>query len=229
MARRRFLLVGEGPSDLGRKLWLDASGVETELVGGAIREFVFRSLEQTYGIPREAVELESIPLKHIRKHSGGYAGKVRAAMVQADTEGFDALVFVMDRDRDAGRPRELEKGRDAARLKQVTIPTAIGCCIETVEAWLLADPSAVSEVLGINSSEIPPNPETLDGKEGSGQHPKDVMQRLQHAAPGESNWDEIYQEIAVKADLDRVARHCPRGFKPFLEELKCCAPLAGPG
>ncbi len=225
VAKQLFLLVGEGPSDLGRRqrpehCFDDLSEFDEQHIGGAVRELVVRALEEALSIPREAVELQPRLLKQIQKHGGGYKGKVLAAMVTADNESFDGLIFVIDRDRDSERPGELKSGREEARRKEVAIPTALGCCIETIEAWLLADRDAVSEALGVSRNEVARNPENLDGKEGSGRHPKDEMDRLHRLSSDDLDWVTLYKNIAATADLSELARHCPKGFKPFLDELR---------
>ncbi len=211
---KRYLLVGEGPTDLG-------AFVDYELLGGAVRIFTLKSLCDQRGLPRAAVELAPRPLKAIRKHRHGYAGKVLAAMTEADIEGFDGLIFVMDRDRDTDRLSELRSGLQAAREAEIPIPTALGLCIETVEAWLLADPAAVAEVLEVPKDQIPPNPEKLDGKESSGQHPKDIIALLIEKSPKEDlDLGQVYGDIAESADLDTVAKACPKGFAAYQKELE---------
>lgn len=167
--------------------------------------------------------LETRTLTSIRKHGQGYAGKIRAAMTQADIEAFDGLVFVMDRDCVPERLSELRSGIQAGREAGVPIPTVLGLCVETVEAWLLGDPAAVAEILEIPKDQIPLNPESFAGKENSGQHPKDVMTVLMDQSPKRApDPTQVYGDIASVADLETVAKACPKGFAPFrkaLEEL----------
>jgi len=86
-----------------------------------------------------------------RLHGRGYARKVGAAMVDASREGADALVIVADRgaEKNRGRLGEMQKGREEqAKAQSTAIPIVFGGAVEDLEAWLLADESAISDASG---------------------------------------------------------------------------------
>lgn len=225
MGRKTYLLIGEGYTDIGASIDWETIGPNATMSdlpdfdwsddfhGGALREITLRCFEMRK-IPRQAVEILAIPVSHIRKHGGGYPGKLKASIVLAEERGLDGVIFVLDRDREKNRLVELKAGRE--ELKG-TMPSAIGVCIETLEAWLLADHQSVADTLGIETKHVPAKPEGLAGEKGTASHPKDVLEHLIEIAPAGAK--DVYNELARVADLQTIAQKCPKGFGEFQAEL----------
>src|SRR5208337_5149949 len=95
---------------------------------------------------------------HLHGAGKGYQKKVRFAVLQAIDEGAVGLVAVVDRDRapQRGRLRELREARDRDRMERPSFPTAFGEASPHGEAWLLDDPTAIRDALGLDPKvEIP--------------------------------------------------------------------------
>lgn len=147
--------------------------------------------------------------------SSTLAGKVKAAVLYARARGHRGVVIVIDRDRDRKRNslRLLQEGRD----DMACLPgpaCALGVAVETFDAWMIADGLAVGDAGG-KAAESHASAEKLDGKEGSGLHPKDLARR----ALGEG-LTEKYKLVARRVRLEELERLCCDGFKPFAEEVR---------
>jgi hypothetical protein len=216
----KIRFVGEGASDIGG-----------ERAVGAVPILTRRLIAAGLGEP-PAMEHDTAPLPRFH-HGKGYAQKARVAIKEAHREGLDGIAIVVDRDgerRGAERLKLLRQGRDAA-AQEVPLPAVVGVAIETLEAWLLADEPAIGRVLGL---EAPPprgpDPESLDGRPGTDRHPKSRLagHLALDASAGRSNQARL-EAIAAETDLAELERRCPRGFKPYADEVRDrLAPLFEP-
>ncbi len=149
----------------------------------------------------------------------------------AATEKFDALVYVIDRDRNrpANTIHAMQEGRDAAE-KKTPLPCAVGTAVEAFDAWFIADANAVKAAgkgAGWNQGATHPQPEKLGGEEGYGQHPKDLAAVILGGVIG---LGDKYASIACHVDLDQLAKTCPKGFAPFADEVRRrIGPVVGAG
>lgn len=149
--------------------------------------------------------------------SSRYSKAAMAAVVKAKNQGFAAAVILIDRDRkkDAQTIESLRAGRD--RMEGKGYPgCAVGMAVEAFDAWMIVDGNAIA-VAGGNPGISHPNPESLDGEEGSGRHPKERAAQIfgSGIALGQK-----YATVASNVDLDLLARCCPKGFAPFAEDIK---------
>ncbi|MGC9454783.1 MAG: DUF4276 family protein [Phycisphaerae bacterium] len=157
-------------------------------------------------------------VKHTHRGSlPKYAKKAINAIIAAGRESFDGAVVVIDRDgpQNRQRRRELEQGRDDAASRHPT-PCAVGVAVETFDAWMIADADAI-EHAGGDKNHHRPDPENLDGKEGSGRHPKELAAQ---AFGGQSDLGFRYSSVAELIDLDCLAQRCPQGFHPFRQDVR---------
>jgi hypothetical protein len=202
----KILVYGEGPQDVGRG--------EDEYVG-VVRTLVERLITECPDSSDEKITFRGRRLG--RLHGGkGFKRKARIAINEARRQGYDCVVIVIDRDgrrQKNGRLQALNDGRDEA-LRTAYFPTAIGVAIETMEAWLLADERALSECLG-RAVDKQPSPEKLSGKKGTPEHPKTRLNTLIDGDDGK-----LKQRIAEQVDLPTIERRCPKGFKPFADEIR---------
>jgi hypothetical protein len=153
------------------------------------------------------------------KGKKGLAEKVRASIREAVRRGCDGAVVVVDRDgtgSNGAKLARMRQGREEARSAGEGVPTALGVAIETMEAWLLSDERALSEVCGATVPKQP-NPEGLAGTKGSPNHPKTRLAGILFAV-GEIGSNKA--QVAARADLDVMEKRCPHGFKPFAEEVR---------
>lgn len=147
-----------------------------------------------------------------------YARKVVQAITLAKLKGFRAVVILADRDR---RPNAevvvpLMQGRDSSSLRSGYPPCAIGVAVEAFDAWMIADGKAI-KAAGGDAGKSHPTPENLDGKEGTGNHPKE---RAADVFGGQQSLGEKYALVAKHLDIDLLRRCCPAGFAPFADEVR---------
>jgi len=190
----------------------------------ALPKLVHRLLDQPSGVHYFA-RSNGFPRRHIQRNLrsrtpvglSGHGKRVIWAMRWAARERFDALVYVIDRDhkRSAETIHAMQEGRDAAE-KNTPLPCAVGTPVEAFDAWFIADGKAVKEAAG-DPGKTHPKPESLAGKEGTGDHPKDVAAVIFGSKAG---LGDKYAVVAQHVDFKQLARACPKGFAPFAEDVR---------
>ena len=224
MADGIVFVFAEGPHEIGRRYGLPVP-VDEELP--ALPRLVHRLLGEPKG-----VQFACHPLKNVGPVHGlgsKLAKKVIRAIRMADKQGAAGAIVAVDRDRrpDSERIVELRKGRDKAlEDRSLNVSCAVGSPVEAFDAWMIADGKAMAAV-GTPATPNPhASPESLAGKPGSDQHPKD------HACTqlgGGAELGRAYAVIARQVDLSFLERACPQGFRPFADEVRANLwPLFGP-
>ncbi len=198
-----FLLLGEGNTDVTQ----DRSNAQ-----GALRVLLRRLLSDSFS--REVSEWEIDGGRLARLHrGGGFAEKVRSSIaLHSRDDKIEGIAVVIDRDgeKNAKRLGLLEDGRQTASDKghRLAERTALGVMIEMLEAWLLADTSALASVLGASGAQS--DPETIPD-------PKASLNQL-IGQTGLTVTD-AYDRIATMANLDALQKRCP-AFERFAGEVK---------
>lgn len=199
----RWLVVGEGPTELGsadRPRFLQRL-VETVCLGD--QDGLSQTLHCDPWGPVGLPELRPIPaarLKDVRLPSPQPKGMARIAaraLRSAQIQQCDAVVLLIDGDHKSNQRRgEVERG-----LADAVVPTASGIAKETVEAWLLADDGLFPFAVSPSGA-----PEDLWGapNDGIGNHPKCVLKRAL-----KRNRDETISDAVERWDLARAARRAP--------------------
>lgn len=83
--------------------------------------------------------------------------------------------------------------------------------MEAFDAWMIANVQAMRACAG-QAANAHQAPEKLDGKEGTGRHPKDyAAQQL----GGKDGLGSKYAFMAGRTSLDLLRSACPQGFEPF--------------
>ena len=196
----------------------DRKGVVTILVRRLLAERLNREIAEW--------EIETKPLPRVNRRSltlSGYEHKIRDAIVEARISGCSAVVVVVDRDDSAPglRLTALMAGRTHAEREGEALAskTALGVAVVTVEAWLLADETALNAALDPRPPAVTtPSPEQLDGAARSEKHPKTQLRSLIDRGRREVSWP--YDEIAERVRLDVLVNRCPVGFAPFAAEVR---------
>lgn len=135
-----------------------------------------------------------------------------------------AVVFVVDSDGQLKeKKKQLEKGRDAGPS---ALPMAIGVAHPCIEAWLLADASAIRRALRLsNTPNVPSDPENLPAGKKNGAHPKNELRKAAGSSKRLSA-EEMWNIAQAMNDLGLVWNRCPLGFAPFADEVnECICPL----
>ena len=237
MTQPRVLVMGEGPHELGpvppdadRKAWALEQGRLP-----ALPLLVSRLLQRSAGVAyfaRQTGRKKQHVHRNLRKRTppalSGRAKRVLWAIRAASRDEFDALAYVVDRDRADGEASvaDLNEGREAAGAG-AAVPCALGVAVETFDAWMICDAEAIDKAGG-KPGKAHANPESLDRKEGSGNHPKDVADAIFDTRRG-TGLGPNYAAVAEHVDLPGLERACPQGFGPFAEEVReRIGPAAGP-
>ena len=212
MSSLRFVIYGEGPHELG-----SASDDPRRADDcGALPRLVHRLLGRPGLATYRTRTVNSMKHIHLPRASR-LARKVAWALIEAKRAGDDAAVVVVDRDRQHNRDRidAMRQGRDDAARKGCP-PCVVGTAIETFDAWMIADGKAIGAAGG-DGSISHPDPEKLDGKEGTGQHPKDRAARVFGGGGGLGH---AYAAVAASVDIGLLKQRCPQGFTPFAADVE---------
>ena len=165
-------------------------------------------------------EFESWARIHRSGSGRGYDRKLQFSVGQARSRGLNGLVAVVDRDKDrAGdRAKELRSTRESDRRNGLFFPTALGVAAPHVDVWLLDDPVAVREGLGLD-----PTTEVINVRKA--QDPKAELDRLIHDS--ELKHLDALSAIANGLQPSRCVHAKETGFESFSED--CCREFSTSG
>jgi hypothetical protein len=199
-------IVGEGKSDRGR-----GDDRPAAPSGGVVPVLVYRLCDKP-----QSIQVRRRPLPFLQ--GKGLWQKVRFAKRQAFNSKSAGLVFVLDSEGNhPGQMRELQRGRDSEMLE---FPTAVGVAHPCIEAWLLADASAIFRAMRLSRQPvIPEEPESLPApRKDRVQNPKTVLCRCAGTSRllAAEEMTLIAQEVR---DLNAISMRCPIGFAPFADEV----------
>jgi hypothetical protein len=193
----RVLVVSEGEHEQGGAL-------ENLLrrLGGQESHFVF----------------DCVRRDDIHAHHGKGAGYVKRGLrwlKEAKRREMDALILLVDQDKP--EYRRSEQVREAQeycnpKIPAFNLPRAMGVAVKMFDAWMLADETALTDVLGYAVARQR-DPEAID-------KPKKVCEKLLEDSPNEMAQREMYAKAALRLDIDILSSRCPKGFKPFAEHVR---------
>ncbi|MFV0443704.1 MAG: hypothetical protein ACK5Q5_09050 [Planctomycetaceae bacterium] len=140
------------------------------------------------------------------KREGHYFKRLQRLLWLAEREEFDGVVAVVDED----GVRDRREGVSKANADQAfRIPRAFGVAIPTFDAWMLADESALSDVMNCKVQRQP-DLETMKRTE-----PKSRVDGLNRLSDYSLTRTELYVQVAKKLDQKRLSQRCPLGFAMF--------------
>jgi len=174
--------------------------------GGALENLLRR-----LGGDRGVFTPERVSNNNIHTHHGKGAGYFKRAvrwLLEAEKRGFDAIVLVIDQDGERERSRQIADAQDSSLSR---LPRAMGVAIRTFDAWMLADETALTEVLRC--------PINRQAEPESIRDPKQACAGLLTKSPNPMAQSAMYAEIARKLDLAILIARCPSGFRPFAERV----------
>ena len=101
-------------------------------------------------------------------------------------------------------------------------PMAIGVAPPCIEAWLLADASAIRYGLDLTSTPaVPDEPELLPApSRNERENPKKELARIAGQRKGDVSAAEKEKIAAAMNDMGLVRKRCPQGFAPFADEVE---------
>jgi hypothetical protein len=199
-------IVGEGKVDRGR-----GDDQPEPPTTGVLPILVHRLCDRP-----EAMRVRRRP--QIFLQGKGLWQKVRFAKRQAFNNGSAGLVYVLDTEGNhPGQLEQLRRGRDAELLEY---PAAIGVAHPCLEAWLLADASAIMRAMELaQEPKIPAQPELLPAPcKDRAQNPKSILGRCAGMSRPLSS-DETTRIVREIRDLDAIRIRCPLSFVPFASEV----------
>lgn len=222
----KVLVCGEGDHDMGKRAW-DQRALEHVEMDGCVQIFCRRLLPELHiNFERKHRQTLIEMPRPLRRRSAielvGHARKAAAAKAAAESDGFDAIVFMADADSKDGfvwlsKVKEVMDGFDAIPGRSIGI-----ACVPkpSLEAWLFAD-ARVWGARRVTSTVIPTDPENSWGhrRDAVGGHPKQVFARLCSAA-GLSNSSETRWMVARETDLVELEKVCRMSFVPFAESVR---------
>lgn len=139
----------------------------------------------------------------------GIFKKFVAMLFDAEQYGFDAVIALVDCDRDRGRLHSVAKAQDELAAP---VPRAFGVAVETFDAWFLADEKSLSTILETTIS-AQPDPE-------SNSDAKTSIKSLRDESGSQLGLAELYSDLAQIFDTDLVARRCPKGFAVWKQRVE---------
>jgi hypothetical protein len=149
-------------------------------------------------------------------HLKGYGLKLWYLLREARTDGHDGVVAAVDADKDRAREKltQLKRARDADRAQRAPLPTALGEACPHNEAWLLDDPVAVREALGLATDALIPNVRDCP-------YPKTALEELHRQSSHASNAPlDVWADIAARVDEHRCRHKTETGFEAFAREVR---------
>jgi hypothetical protein len=193
----RVLVVSEGEHEQGGAL-------ENLLrnLGGTEAQFVF-----------DCVQRDDIHAHHGK--GSGYIKRALRWLKETQRRGMDALILLVDQDRvEYRRSEQVREAQEYChpQVPAFNLPRAMGVAIKTFDAWMLADEKALAVVLGCPVARQR-HPETIG-------RPKEVCARLLEGGTNRMRQRQMYAEVARRLDINVVAERCPKGFKPFAENVR---------
>lgn len=213
MSTRRVVVYGEGPHELGHDLGQELNLESLPALPGLVHRILGSPSRAAY----TAKSFLAVPAVHGR--GSKFAKKAKQAIREAGRLKFHAAAIVIDRDQQPNAKRivPLRRGRDDLMYSGFP-PCAVGVAIETFDAWMIADRNAIKKAGG-DQTKAHGDPESLTGKKGTGKHPKDVADAIFGTTRG-AGLGPKYATVAEHLDLALLETACPKGFKPFADEVR---------
>lgn len=195
----KILLVSEGKHEAGQD---GRDGALARIVQRLLQveiEFTFKKVSD-----RSVNEIQPMPGK-----AAAYEKRLLMWLRYAEKNNYEAIALVIDHDGYDERNDGIEAVQATARF---SLPRAMGLAIRTFDAWIIADETAWSQ-LAEGTANRPQSPEEI-------KNPKQVCADLRDELEIEGSMSDVYAAVADKADLDRIAERCPKGFAPFKQRIE---------
>ena len=193
-----ILLVSEGPHELG-----------PDHADGALERLIGKMLLGDASFAAMKVSDPSVKTHRVHGKGGGTEKRVRMWVRRAQKEGFDAIVLLIDRDKEPDRIRQMDVVQND---ENIVFPRALGVAIVRFDAWMLADEQAIGTALAL--------PVDAQKAPESNRDPKSDLRSLQSQGEFESGLPQLYALIAQHARIDHLKRRCPKGFAPFAQRVE---------
>lgn len=135
--------------------------------------------------------------------------------------GCRSVAYVIDADGYDDRLSRLEAERTAIEHVSGHQPIALGVAVQTVEAWLLADETAINGAVEPRPKVMmQPDPESLWGPARTPRHPKVILESF--LASGTQAAGSSYDAVASRTRIDALEKRCP-SFRRLADEVRARA------
>jgi hypothetical protein len=185
---------------------------------GAVRVLVRKVVDAREG--RSTAEHEVLGTEAPRAHrkERGDTRRLSLALSEMKVFGCQSVAYVIDADGYGDRLSRLEAERAEIERVSGQQPIALGVAVQTVEAWLLADETAVNGAVEPRPKvATQPDPESLWGPARTPGHPKAIFEAL--VATGTRAVEGPYDAIASRTRIDVLEKRCP-SFRRLADELR---------
>ena len=130
-------------------------------------------------------------------------------LLEAEKRDFDAMVLLIDEDGQRERTRQIGDAQNSALSR---LPRAMGVAIRAFDAWMLADETTLTTVLGCAVTRQA-DPETI-------RHPKQVCAALLANSQNQMTQRKLYASVMAGIDVTILDSRCPSGFRPFANRVR---------
>jgi hypothetical protein len=132
-----------------------------------------------------------------RKCRGTVKGKVAGLVAELCSRPIERILVVCDAD--GQEPKDVLEGIRKTGIEKNRLPVIPLVVVQMLEAWLLADPDALAQVIGVRKDFANPERE---------RNPKTALERL--LRPTTRYTPAIAGRIAHLVDLRVLSKRCPR-------------------
>lgn len=207
-----LLVVSEGARDVGR-----ATGTHE----GAVRVLVRKVVDARERRPTAEHEVQGVEAPRAHRKERGDTRRLSLALSEMKAFGCRSVAYVIDADGYDDRLSRLEAERTAIEHVSGHQPIALGVAVQTVEAWLLADETAINGAVEPRPKVMmQPDPESLWGPARTPRHPKVILESF--LASGTQAAGSSYDAVASRTRIDALEKRCP-SFRRLADEVRARA------
>jgi hypothetical protein len=214
----RILLCCEGPTDQGRKGYLDGEYINSSGVMQILIQKTSLNTNLDFVVKtRQDIKAIRNKKKYLNKQE---QTSIRLALL-AKQEDCTHIAYHRDEDNKGldEKYKEVQEYFADARRKEINCLAIVP--MRMTESWLLADKDAFPSK-PINPK-LPVKPEEIWGNKGADTHPKKCIERVLrqfHLMP----CSEVFSEIAEKSSIETLRARCPESFGQFYNDMQTFIP-----
>jgi hypothetical protein len=215
----RILLCGEGPTDQGRKDFVNGEYVNSDGVLQILIKKVSR-IDNLIFVVKTRQELKNT-VKLYKHYYGKQTVNSKKIAIAACNEKCTHIAYHRDEDNKGLKDmyEQVQGYFEDAKKKGINCIAIVP--MHMTESWLLADKNAFpTEPL---NPELPVKPEEVWGNKGTNNHPKKYIERVLAQFPQykKQGLSEAYAEIAENSNVETIRQRCPESFdKKFYSDMQ---------
>lgn len=223
------LILGEGPTDIGRP---DGNG---GWVNGCILPLIEKISPQKSlrFLPVQKSVLPKTIHKKGNKKFEGHGKNIEKLIFHSSLKkiNHDMVVYFGDTDKKSGTKNTQVQAKKASQQAYGQAYDALSFFnkkgfavipLRMLESWLLADEVSFEKTFG-SKIQLPKNPELLWGDKHNpdSNYPKNLLEKTLKVL-GSSCSQQVFCDLAQNIDLTTLSDKCPISIPPFLDRAKQC-------